>query len=215
MICPHCQQEHPDEASFCPISGKPIQSTSHCPNCGEKVEPTWAICAYCGKPTGMRIAAPPPKNQTAYPQSMPQMLSKPVVFGGVGLVVFVILILAFTALGGDKKPPHYGAFMKQGRSLVQIPELELFGLPGESEIDQFATSNEDQPVVLLWSPSTRVEHLSFYSIKERKELRFNVTAKEDGVLELTPAQSLKEGFYCYIQGDPWGVFLPGWCFEVK
>jgi hypothetical protein len=214
MICPHCQQEHPDEASFCPISGQPIQSTSHCPNCGEKVESTWTICAYCGKPTGKRIPLAP-KIQPAYPQSMPPLLSKPVVFGGVGLVVFVLLILAFTAFGGAKKPPHYGAFIKEGGRLIEIPELEVFDIPRESEIDHPVVTKDDRPVVILWRPDTRLDYLFLFSLKGRSEVRYEAAAKDDRMIELTPAQSLRPGLYCYIQGDPLGSFLPGWCFEVQ
>jgi ribosomal protein L32 len=215
MQCPHCQQDHPEGASFCPVSGKPIRSTSTCPNCGEKIEPTWAICAYCGKPTGKRASTPLPNVQSSYPSVIPPHLSKPVIYGGIGLVVFVMLILVFSALGGDKKPPRYGAFLKQGRSLVELPEIEMFGIPRESEIDQPVTTKDTNPVVLLWRPDTRLDYLMLFSLKGRSEVRYEAAAKGDRMIELTPTQSLRPGLYCYIQGDPLGTFLPGWCFEVK
>ncbi len=51
--CPHCGQNHPEGAKFCPVTGKLLEveiSAPRCPSCGEAVEPGWVVCAYCGKP---------------------------------------------------------------------------------------------------------------------------------------------------------------------
>ena len=218
MKCPHCQQEHPDQASFCPETGKPIETSRNCPHCGERVEATWAICAFCGKPTGITIPQPPQQGQFTPRSTFPTSLPAPVIWGGLGILVLIVLYLIISvgsALFGDKKPPYYGAFLQQGRSLVELSEDEFFGIPRASSFDQLQTTNDTMPVVHLWRPDTRLEYLTFYSITGRKEVRYNATSKDDGIVELRPAQALDPGIYCYIQGNPLAAFLPGWCFEVQ
>lgn len=50
MRCPYCGQDHPDEAKFCPVSGKIIPIQGFCSKCGNPIEPNWQVCAYCGQP---------------------------------------------------------------------------------------------------------------------------------------------------------------------
>lgn len=51
MRCPICQQEHPQGAQFCPVTGRPIPPATPggqlCPNCGTPVQPQWAACPRC------------------------------------------------------------------------------------------------------------------------------------------------------------------------
>ncbi len=51
MRCPLCQQEHPDGARFCPVTGQLIPAAVEtgmlCPRCGQPVQPQWAACPYC------------------------------------------------------------------------------------------------------------------------------------------------------------------------
>jgi Tol biopolymer transport system component len=57
MICPHCRQEHPDGALFCPITGQKIRPASiHCPSCNRPISQGIRFCPYCGR----TIAAPVP-----------------------------------------------------------------------------------------------------------------------------------------------------------
>ena len=50
MICPHCGNEHPDKAKFCPITGEPlVPPTISCPNCGREVDPSRKFCTFCGE----------------------------------------------------------------------------------------------------------------------------------------------------------------------
>jgi hypothetical protein len=240
MQCPHCQQEHMDQASFCPVTGKPIKSSRTCPHCGKEVEATWVICGYCGEPIDTRTAPPAQRSQKTFQSLIPSSLPKPLFWGGLGILGGGLIFLALiglmciisigTSIFDDKPPstnysatpkhenntpPYYGAFLKQGSSLVELPELELFGAPKTYDVNQREVIKDNQPIVLLWHPNTRLDYLVLYSVTGREEIRFNSTPKEGGILELRPAQALDSGIYCYVQGDPMAAFLPGWCFEVQ
>ena len=218
MKCPHCHQEHTDQASFCPVTGKPIESSKICPECGAKVEATWIVCANCGKPTGKQMPKPAQNIQPSLRSVLPASLPAPAIWAGLGILALVVVFLVVSMISsmlGDKKPPHFGAFIKQGNSLVEIHEQELFGVPRASDLDQVTMSKDRQPVVLLWQQNPRLEYLVLYSVSEREETRYNASAKDDGIVELIPVQPLDSGIYCYVQGDPLVAFLPGWCFEVQ
>ena len=59
MICPYCSQEHPDNAQFCPVTGKALidksgATISHpvievCPYCKREVKAGQKFCPSCGK----------------------------------------------------------------------------------------------------------------------------------------------------------------------
>ena len=50
MICPHCQQEHPDFAVFCPNTGlEIILDQVFCPACGSEVTTDLKYCGFCGQ----------------------------------------------------------------------------------------------------------------------------------------------------------------------
>jgi len=49
MICPHCGKEHPDEAVFCPSTGRSISKTIVCPHCGDLHPPDMQFCPKTGE----------------------------------------------------------------------------------------------------------------------------------------------------------------------
>ena len=50
MQCPYCGNEHPENAKFCPISGKSLEpALIPCPNCGQEVDSTQKYCTSCGE----------------------------------------------------------------------------------------------------------------------------------------------------------------------
>ena len=132
-------------------------------------------------------------------------------------VVFLLVMLALilTACGGDKKPPYFGAFMKDGGDLVELTEMQAFGVPNSNELDGVPIAPNSQPVIVLWKPDTRLQYLQFFSTNPRQELRYNADPKDEGIIELQPVDPLDPGRYCFIQGNPLGMGLPAWCFEVK
>ena len=132
-------------------------------------------------------------------------------------IVLLAAVLFSVLLSGcaEKKPPYYGGFLKKGGDYVEIPELELFDVPSVNELSDVPSSLDSQPLFVLWKPETRLDYLIFFSVKSQEEIRYTAEPKEDGIIEIRPADPLESGYYCFIQGDPLGVFLPGWCFQVE
>jgi len=49
MQCPHCGQVHPDEARFCPSTGRTMDEVITCPRCGQ-IHPAGAkFCPVTGE----------------------------------------------------------------------------------------------------------------------------------------------------------------------
>ena len=48
MKCPHCGDQHPDQASFCPKTGKTLNQPDVCPNCGANLPSDVSFCPVCG-----------------------------------------------------------------------------------------------------------------------------------------------------------------------
>ena len=133
---------------------------------------------------------------------------------------FLTLMILFTAAlvlsaCAEAKPPYYGGFLKNGRELVEIPQVELFETPRDaSELGSLPAAADTRPVVLLWYPDVVLADLVLMSIETRDEVRYNAKPQDEGVLEIQPAETLPLGAYCLVQGDPLAVFLQAWCFEV-
>lgn len=129
-------------------------------------------------------------------------------------VLPAVLAVALTACG-EKKPPFFGAFMKDGSDFIELTQVEAFGVPKPGELERVPLAPDAQPVVILWQPNTVLQYLQLFSIESREEIRYTANPREDGILGLRPVDSLEPGQYCFIQGDPLEAFVPAWCFEVQ
>jgi hypothetical protein len=49
MHCPHCQQEHPDDVRFCPVTGQMLAQMVACSYCGREMPANATFCPHCGK----------------------------------------------------------------------------------------------------------------------------------------------------------------------
>ncbi len=49
--CSHCDFPLGQGFAFCPNCGMSLK-TAECSACGQKVDPAWSACAYCGSPLG-------------------------------------------------------------------------------------------------------------------------------------------------------------------
>lgn len=47
--CAHCDFPLGQGFAFCPNCGMSLK-TAECSACGQKVDPSWSTCAYCGSP---------------------------------------------------------------------------------------------------------------------------------------------------------------------
>jgi hypothetical protein len=63
MICPYCGKEHPDEAVFCPSTGKSISRTLTCPHCGDVHPSDMQFCPKTGKALSLQPTSRPSKRR--------------------------------------------------------------------------------------------------------------------------------------------------------
>jgi uncharacterized protein YjbI with pentapeptide repeats len=121
-----------------------------------------------------------------------------------------------TACGSDE-PPSYGGFLEEGSELIQLRQVNaVFGQPDDGELASIPTASNDQPVIILWHPDVVVQNLRLMSrAGGGSEMPFEVGPRGDqGVLEIVPTNPLEDDTYCLVQGDPLGVELVTWCFNV-
>jgi len=118
----------------------------------------------------------------------------------------------------EVKPPYYGVFVKEDNQLTELTEQELFETPRIGEVKNIAQIQSTQPVLIIWQQNTQLDYLDFYKLgqnkSQRERIKYNAKPMDDGVYEITPTSPLSDGEYCIIQGDPLGMFLPGWCFRI-
>ena len=54
--CSYCDFPLGQGFAFCPNCGMSLKTTA-CSACGQKVDPAWSACAYCGHPLGHQMPA--------------------------------------------------------------------------------------------------------------------------------------------------------------
>jgi RNA polymerase subunit RPABC4/transcription elongation factor Spt4 len=78
--CPHCKQEHPTGAHFCPVTGNTIPQQRVCAHCGQAAEAAWRVCPACGSTLGGN------EEQTSKGTSSPIRIA--------GVILLVVLLIA-------------------------------------------------------------------------------------------------------------------------
>lgn len=104
MKCQYCGKEHPDEAGFCPETGKSLSPKSVCPHCGQVHPPNAQFCPVTGKNL---IAT----NDTAVPTTRKHPRR---VFS-----TLLLIIIALSLMGGIA-----WMFLTQNTSSNIIPSIE-------------------------------------------------------------------------------------------
>ncbi len=129
----------------------------------------------------------------------------------VYIVLFFAIILTSCA---EKKPPHYGAFIKNRNDLIEIAQIDIVDIPDATSLQGIKIAPESQPTIVLWQQNTILDYLQFMSIATQEKLNYDAVPTEYGAFELKPVDVLAPGQYCYIQGNPTAAILPAWCFQV-
>ena len=96
--CPHCGGQHPAGATFCPVTGNPLnQGHLTCSNCGSVIESDWVRCPQCG----VEVQRQPAVQTVVQPTGQPPAPSRRWIWlalvGGI-LFLGVILIGGFFLL---------------------------------------------------------------------------------------------------------------------
>ncbi|GEM_PF-1578871 len=134
------------------------------------------------------------------------------------VVVSAIFSRNLPTITKDDTPPHYGVFVKQNGDLIELTEIEIYHIPREADIENFETITDSRPIIIVWRDDTDLDYLMFYKLGEyysqHTTLKYDVTPKDNSILEIVPSLELEDGIYCLVQGNPMAAFLPGWCFRI-
>jgi tetratricopeptide (TPR) repeat protein len=188
----------------------------YCPNCGSKNNDDFLYCENCGTRLSGLVAKAQPRGETASHRTLYIIL-------GTAAVLLVILFAVIfskktTSAGKNANPSHYGVFVRQNRTLVELQAREIFSIPVESEMENAQTINTSQPIIVIWQDNTNLEYLILYKlgqyISKQKEIHYNATPGENGIIEISPTIALVNGVYCLVQGNPLAISLPAWCFQI-
>lgn len=140
---------------------------------------------------------------------------------GVVLLIVVIgccMIAALVIIPSvfPSKPDHYGVFLREGKSFVEMRPFA--GAPSSGDIAGIPVTSDSNPTIILWDPTINLRYLNLRNMtSRRKTVDFAATPSSGDMLEAKPATSLSPDLYCFVQGDPLGVpgQLTHWCFRVE
>ena len=134
------------------------------------------------------------------------------------IIVAILVIALLSSCSNNTKPPHYGVFIKEAKDLKELTERELYDTPVIGELKDIEQVQSTEPTFIIWRQNIQLDYLDFYKLGQAKnrheKIKYYSKPGENGVYEITPASLLSEGEYCIVQGDPLGMFLPGWCFRI-
>ncbi len=122
MRCPHCNQDHSNQAVFCPVTGNQIIAFE-CPSCGQVVMAGSAFCSYCGfdLTADALPASPPPRRIWVILAAVGGVLA-------VAALAWFILprLLALGSGGGAHPPQGTGLPTTFSQTLTALPASPTF-----------------------------------------------------------------------------------------
>ncbi len=134
MRCPHCNQEHSNQAVYCPVTGNQIIAFE-CPSCGQVVMAGSAFCSYCGFDLAqdMEETAPQPRRRTGT-----VLAAIAGVLAVAALAWFVLpRLLGLDSGGRTNTPPATGLPAPLSQTLTALP-----GSPTSPQATETAVASE-------------------------------------------------------------------------
>jgi hypothetical protein len=210
MQCPHCNQEHPEGALFCPVTGKKILIPLICPDCGRPVDPSWMHCSYCGRtliqengrskkqeaqttvsPQTPIITQGAPKNKTGSPIILLLMI-----IGGIFCLLIVTLIMYNNFWNSDNKGEA------APKAIAALPSTNTPDFATQTA-EVFLTNTHSLPTFTLTSVVPHCPGMEIQSEQRTggifllicaKNLRYEMGPLADGVFRVGPNNM----FFIYI-----------------
>jgi hypothetical protein len=141
------------------------------------------------------------------------------------VLAFVLLISTFSSqisfnmpFASDVMPSYYGVFVRQGNSLIELPEGRAMSVPVESRAEEVEIINSSKPVIVIWKDNLSLEYLVIYKLGKKTgqqiEINYTATPKDGGIVEIAFSRELADGIYCLLFGDPFATFIPTYCFQI-
>lgn len=117
-LCPNCNSQVPDAASFCTNCGASLNEMTTCPGCGKMVMSGTKFCMYCGARLSGTPQPQSPQPQSPQPQSSQPLPTPPKKSTNWGARIIGFLALVFIGTGG------YFAYSVYSRHQAKIRQQE-------------------------------------------------------------------------------------------
>lgn len=139
-ICPKCNKQLEEGAKYCDYCGTQASQIIFCHNCGGQMSAQAAFCPGCGAAVseGAEIFAQAVKAPKEKKNPLQRIPKKAIMFGGIGVIALVVIILAASMLLGGGRIDGYGLYLKDG----EIVYTDYSG-EGTFEITSRLVSGED------------------------------------------------------------------------
>ncbi len=211
LRCPHCNEEHPADLRFCPLTGKKISLPKVCPECGQPINPGWQHCGYCGYKLPEEVPTTAPGKTTAWVDS--PKARRLIILGCLGGVIIVTVICALLMVGlfvwpGFWKPAHPESVLPTSTEIT-------FAVPTLSPTGTIAPLAAITPTVMAtltpvqtgtpW-PSPRLTYpcISYYD-ESKGDLKFICRSKNQWEPASVVDPSGDVGLFSSLAFDPKGL----------
>jgi hypothetical protein len=143
MECPYCGKEHPDQARFCPITGKSLESSTssfvRCPKCGKNVPSENHYCLNCGQTL---VSARDARHGNVQPGGS---FRRNIFLIAGGIVFLIVLILVLITLNRGRQKVTPATLANESLTKTALNQ-QMEGSPLPQNI---AISTHTQTLVLL------------------------------------------------------------------
>ena len=128
--------------------------------------------------------------------------------------VCALILIGIMACLSSSKPPHTGAFLKEGSKLIEMTTFQ--GGPDANTTEGIPSTTNRKPIIVFYEPQANLEYLTMYNYYANGQVEYTTNPKDNGLYELQPTSELQDGQYCLYAGDPMmpDALINQWCFRV-
>jgi len=134
----------------------------------------------------------------------------------ISINICLIFFILRHLVTGTSQPTHFGAFLEEGNSLVEMEQYE--GGPRSLDSKGIPSTSSARPFIVLSYPEMNLDYLIMQSMDGKMEGRIAIEVSDggEGSWRIRPKDNLELGVYCLVQGDP--LMPPGeipyWCLAI-
>lgn len=128
-------------------------------------------------------------------------------------ILFALLVMGMAGCAGDAEPPYLGAFYRNGSSLTEIPQSDLYPFqagPSDLVLKRLGA-------IIVNYPIPSIPDLVLQIVPGYERIPVTLDVQGDMIVEVRPRSPLPNGDYCLVVGDAMKSLenLTRWCFKIS